>query len=108
MTDRISISERQAVFKSTCELLRILSRNVARQEDPLNITPQLLKRFVAAAMTCPGFTPVMKDDIGYMANLSDSELRNYGLPRFANTWRHQYAIAPKLNAPDDVVEVSQD
>ena len=30
----------------------------------------------------------------------------YQLPRFADRWRHQYAIGPKPGFPLDIVEVS--
>jgi hypothetical protein len=47
----------------------------------------------------------MKDDVAYMTNMSETEQRAFGQPRFANSWRHQYAIAPKPGIPLDVLEV---
>jgi hypothetical protein len=57
-------------------------------------------------MSCPGFTPLMKDDIAWTINMGEQEQRAYGQPRFANRWRHQYALAPKPGMPLDVVEVT--
>ncbi|KID69387.1 RNA recognition, RNP-1, partial [Metarhizium hybridum] len=104
VTDRITISQRHAVFKATCELARLLSRSIQKQDDQVNLTHQLYRRLIATAMKCPGFTPLMKDDISYLANLSDMEERWYNQPRFASCWRHQYSLAPKPGMPLDVIE----
>ncbi|KAK9442399.1 RNA recognition, RNP-1 [Metarhizium brunneum] len=104
VTDRITISQRHAVFKATCELARLLSRSIQKQDDQVNLTHQLYRRLIATAMKCPGFTPLMKDDISYLANLSDMEERRYNQPRFASCWRHQYSLAPKPGMPLDVIE----
>ncbi|KAG8412601.1 hypothetical protein J3458_014311 [Metarhizium acridum] len=104
VTDRITISQRQAVFKATCELARLLSRSIQKQDDQVNLTHQLYRRLIATAMKCPGFTPLMKDDISCLANLSDMEERRYNQPRFASCWRHQYSLAPKPGMPLDVIE----
>lgn len=48
----------------------------------------------------------MKDDIAFLATLSDLEGRGFNQPRFASCWRHQYSIAPKAGIPLDVLEVS--
>lgn len=47
----------------------------------------------------------MKDDIACLAGLSEMDERRYNQPRFANSWRHQYSIAPKPGMPLDVLEV---
>ncbi|OAQ60636.1 RNA recognition, RNP-1 [Pochonia chlamydosporia 170] len=104
VTDRITISQRQAIFKATCELARLLSRSIHKQDDPVNLTTQLYRRLVTTAMKCPGFTPLMKDDIACLAGLSEMDERRYNQPRFANSWRHQYSIAPKPGMPLDVLE----
>jgi hypothetical protein len=103
--DRITVRQRRAIFKATCELIRLLSRSLQRGDDPINLSQQLFRRVTVAAMSCPGFTPLMKDDIAWTINMSDQEQRAYGQPRFANRWRHQYALAPKPGMPLDVVEV---
>ncbi|VUC20469.1 unnamed protein product [Clonostachys rosea] len=104
-TDRITISQRRAIFKATCELIRLLSRSIYKNDNPLNLNKQLYRRVVSAAMNCHGFTPLMKDDIGWLANMSDREQQqSYGQPASANGWRHQYAMSPKPGMPLDVVE----
>lgn len=100
------MSQRRALFKATCELLRLLSRAVHRGEDSLNLTSQLFRRLATAAMLCPGFTPLMKDDIAYLSHTNERDQMHHGQPRFAERWRHQYALAPKADAPVDVIDVS--
>lgn len=106
MTDCVTISQRQAIFSATCELLRLLRRSIDRSENTLNLTPQLFERVVTAAMGCPGFTPLMKDDIAYIAKLTETRRREMGQPRLAHAWRHLYALSPKPGVPLDVIEVS--
>ncbi|KAH7309090.1 hypothetical protein B0I35DRAFT_360210 [Stachybotrys elegans] len=104
VTDRITISQRRAVFEATCDLLRLLSGSIYRNSDPINLNTQLYKRVIASAMSCPGFSPMMKDGIAYIVNMSGLEQRSFGQPRFAECWRHQYALAPKPGIPLDVLE----
>jgi hypothetical protein len=66
---------------------------------------QLFRRLTTTAMSCPGFTPLMKDDLAWMVNMSDAEQRSYGQPPSAHGWRHQYALAPKAGVSFDVIEV---
>lgn len=103
-TDRITIGQRRAAFKATCELLRLLARSIQKQDDPVNLNNQLQRRLVNAAMKCPGFTPLMKDDIACIAGLSDVDERAFNQPRFASCWRHQYSISPKPGISFDVLE----
>ncbi|CAM1501608.1 Fc.00g035920.m01.CDS01 [Cosmosporella sp. VM-42] len=104
-TDCITIAQRQAIFKATCELLRLLARSVDKGDDPINLNSQLYRRVVASAMGCPGFTALMKDDIAWMVNLTDLDQRSFGQPRFANSWVHQHSTVPKAGVPLDVIEV---
>ncbi|KAG6028453.1 hypothetical protein E4U41_000670 [Claviceps citrina] len=103
-TDRITISQRRAAFAATCELLRLLARSIQKQDDPINLNTQLHRRLVTTAMKCPGFTPLMKDDIAYIAGLSETDEREFNQPRLASCWRHQYSISPKPGVPLDVLE----
>ncbi|KAG6295498.1 hypothetical protein E4U45_006046 [Claviceps purpurea] len=103
-TDRITISQRHAAFAATCGLLRLLERSIEKQDDPVNLNAQLLRRLATAGMKCPGFTPLMKDDIAYLAGLCDVEEGAYNQPRFACSWRHQYSMSPKPGVPCDVLE----
>ncbi|KAG6016766.1 hypothetical protein E4U43_003132 [Claviceps pusilla] len=103
-TDRITISQRRAAFAATCELLRLLARSIQKQDDPVNLNNQLLSRLINAAMKCPGFTPLMKDDIACIAGMSEMEQREFNQPRFASSWRHQYSISPKPRITCDVLE----
>lgn len=48
----------------------------------------------------------MKDGIAWITNMQALDQEYYQLPRFADRWRHQYAIGPKPGFPLDIVEVS--
>lgn len=106
MTDHITIYQRTAIFDATCELVRLLHRAVEKEDDIVNLSSQLFKRVIAAAMSCKGFTVVMKDDIAWMGGLKDAHTRFYGQPRLADSWTHQYALVPKAGIPLDVIEAS--
>ncbi|RDA90263.1 hypothetical protein CP533_4616 [Ophiocordyceps camponoti-saundersi (nom. inval.)] len=98
-TDRITLSQRHAIYSATERLLQVLSTKVKRGCNGL--TTQLLTRLTNAALGCPGFTPLMKDNISWLLNVSDREQRFFGQPRFAHSWRHQYSLAPKPGTPLD-------
>lgn len=113
MTDRVSISQRYAVFRATWDLVEELTHRLARERETVSASPnagrlsdQLLKRVITAAINCPGFTPLMKDDLSSFVHLSEENFRAAGVPPSAASWRHQYAIAPKVGVPFDVIEVS--
>lgn len=102
----ITMRQRYSVYKAACELLRLLIAAINDKRDEADLTPQLFRRLWKAAMLCPGFTVCQKDDIAYIAGLSEQEQREFNQPRFANSWVHQYALAPKADIPLDVLEVS--
>ncbi|KAK5998982.1 hypothetical protein PT974_01367 [Cladobotryum mycophilum] len=104
LSDHITIRERRAIFKSTCELIRLLSKSIFNKDDLVNLSPFLLRRITQAAMTCPGFTHCMKDDIAWITNMGANDLAYYYQPLSAQRWRHQYALAAKPGIPGDVVE----
>lgn len=105
MTDCITLKQRSAVFQATQDLIRLLLRSLEKGDDPINLNRQLLRRVTKAAMECPGFTTLMKDDVAWLVGMVDGEQRVHGQPRFASSWRHQYALTPKPGMPLDVVEV---
>ncbi|KAL2209326.1 hypothetical protein CC79DRAFT_1367515 [Sarocladium strictum] len=111
LTDRVSISQRYAVFRATWDLVEELTHRLARERETVSASPnagklsdQLLKRVITAAINCPGFTPLMKDDLSSFVHLSEENFRAAGVPPSAASWRHQYAIAPKVGVPFDVIE----
>ncbi|KPM35669.1 hypothetical protein AK830_g10901 [Neonectria ditissima] len=104
MTECITITQRQAIFNATCELLRLLARAIEKNDDILNLNTQLYKRVIASAMTCKGFTTRMKDDIAWIVDMAEATMIGFGQPRFASSWVHQYAIVPKPGIQLDVVE----
>lgn len=106
MTELITLRQRHAIYNACFSLIRLLSSAIAhgRHEEILN--EPLRKRLVHAAMTCPGFTVVQKDNIATIVDMSESRRLEYGLPRFASSWLHLYALSPKANFPLDMIEVS--
>jgi len=104
--EMITIRQRESVFKSCLDLIRHLQHLIEMRRDPDKLTPQLLKRLVTTAMQCPGFTILQKDNIAYQVSFDDPKTREYNQPRFANSWLHQYSVAPKPGTPLDVIEVS--
>lgn len=105
MTECITVGQRYAIFQATRDLLRLLLKSLDKGDDPVTLNKQLLRRIVKAAMECPGFTILMKDDVACIVGMTDDEQRSYGQPRLASSWRHQYALVPKPGMPLAVVEV---
>lgn len=104
----IKIKERDAIYRTTVSLFRQLSRSILSEEDPIHLTPALLRRLVEVAMHCPAFTTMMKDSIAWLTSMQSLDHVFYQMPRFPHSWRHQYAIGPKPGFPIDLVEVSDD
>ena len=107
MVDYITIHDRALLHKATIDLLTLLVERVNNNSEDINLTTMLLKRVWKAALKCPGFTPVMKDDIVYIAGIDDQTAREHGVAPFATEWGHIYTIGPKLDAPHDLILVSQ-
>ncbi|PHH79671.1 hypothetical protein CDD82_2229 [Ophiocordyceps australis] len=103
-TESITISHRQALYSATERLVQVLMDKIDRDSDSINLNKQLQIRLINAALSCPGFTPLMKDNIAWMLNVSEAEQRHFGQPRAAYAWRHQYSLAPKPGVPLDVIE----
>ncbi|KAF7544436.1 hypothetical protein G7Z17_g9954 [Cylindrodendrum hubeiense] len=101
MTEYITITQRTAIYKATCELVRLLARAIEKNDDLINLDSRLFKRVMASAMTCKGFTTVMKDDLAWIVDMTDAQARFYGQPRFADSWTHQYSLVPKPGIPLD-------
>lgn len=116
MSDYVTIHQQSYVYDSCQKLLEVLldeldpnvlTRKAERQKrlGHERLTPQLLRRFINAIMLCPGFSVVQKDNIASMANMSDLDMRNFNMPRNAQSWNHLYALGPKPGVPTDFLEV---
>lgn len=101
----ITIKQRQTIFNTAFNMIRHLSEKI--HDDPAHdrLTPQLFHRLVGAAMNCKGFTVLQKDNVAFMAGLDEARCLEFGQPRFAEMWRHQWGLAIKPGMPLDVVEV---
>lgn len=106
MTDFITVQQRGAMFRATCDLINLLLKSMEVGEHSFHLNKQLLDRLASASINCPGFTPVMKDDIVWLSAMDEQKLSLCNQPANADTWRHIYALAPKPGAPNDLIEVS--
>ncbi|KAK3372400.1 hypothetical protein B0H63DRAFT_496912 [Podospora didyma] len=109
MADCITVRQRHAVYQATIELIQLLIGILGKDtqyrhyhENTLNL--QLLKRLVTAAMLCPGFSVLQKDNVAYIAELSEYQIRQFNQPRFADLWTHQLTLCPRPGIPLDVLE----
>ncbi|KAK1758349.1 hypothetical protein QBC47DRAFT_440951 [Echria macrotheca] len=102
----ISMGERHFIaavgFKLVYHLAQMLS---CPSHDPADtcITPQLLKRLVAAYLTCPGFSATQKDNVVFTGNYTGNP-EELGMPRLPEHWRNAHFLVPKPGAPVDLVE----
>lgn len=108
----ITISQRNAMHKATMDMIRVLKSTITRmvleqQYDQQELNSKLLMRLGRAAMTCPGFSVTMKDDIAYIMGFTDAQQREFGQPLFGDRWIHLFTLIPKPSFPLDVVEVSR-
>jgi hypothetical protein len=106
MVDCITIEDRNILHHTTKKMLEILVERVNNNDDSVNLNGMLLKRVWRAALTCPGFTPSMKDDIVCIAGLDDRTAVDFGLAPHASFWNKLWTIGPKPEAPVDVLLVS--
>jgi hypothetical protein len=106
MVDYITIEDRNLLHETTKRMLQILIDRIANNDDTVNLNPMLLKRVWRAALTCPGFTPSMKDDIVVIAGLDDQTAIEFGTAPFASFWNKLWTIGPKREAPVDLLMVS--
>ncbi|RYO78033.1 hypothetical protein DL762_008909 [Monosporascus cannonballus] len=104
-TQHITIKQRHQMYETVVELIRLLKKQIWDGRHEHRLTRQLLDRLVKAAMLCPGFTVLMKDNIAELVGMDETRARrDFNQPRFANQWRHQYATSPKPGVPLDVLE----
>lgn len=108
--EHITIKQRHSVYDATLKMIVTLSTKVNRGDFKNNteterLTPQLFGRLVTAAMLCPGFSVVQKHNIATVAGLPESKSREFNQPRFPDSWRHQWTLAPRPGMPIDVLEV---
>lgn len=114
MTHYITIRQRYRIYKAVVDMIHIIQTNIFNTErrphmpehlrtDVLN--EKLLKRVLRAAMCCPGFTPLMKDNIAFISNINEVQAMDCGQPAYANTWRHIYGLVPNPALPSDVIQV---
>jgi hypothetical protein len=106
IADRITLRQRHSIYDATMKLIGLLKQALARENRTHEtvINPQLMKRLVTAAMLCPGFSVVQKDNIAALAEMDQETARAFNQPRFAEQWVHLHGICPKPGIPIDVLE----
>ncbi|KAI0487381.1 hypothetical protein F4859DRAFT_253613 [Xylaria cf. heliscus] len=106
----ITIKQRHSVYEAALKMITTLSTKINNGDYKNNaeagrLTPQLLDRLVTAAMLCSGFSVVQKHNVATIAGLSEVKSREFNQPRFPDSWRHQWTLAPRPGMPIDVLEV---
>ncbi|KAL2161127.1 hypothetical protein VTH06DRAFT_8346 [Thermothelomyces fergusii] len=106
MADHITLRQRHAIYDATVRLIVLLKQALQRDQRSHEtvINPQLMKRLVTAAMLCPGFSVVQKDNIAVLAEMEDERARMFNQPRLAEHWVHLHAVCPRPGTPLDVLE----
>ncbi|KAG9230481.1 hypothetical protein BJ875DRAFT_431518 [Amylocarpus encephaloides] len=103
MVDYITIEDRNLIHSATKDLLIMLVERVNKEYDTINLTNMLLQRVIRAAIKCPAFTPVMRDDIVFLGGVSDQLAKEFGVPPFAYEWCELWCVGPKPGVPHDVL-----
>ncbi|RSL57059.1 hypothetical protein CEP54_008477 [Fusarium duplospermum] len=103
-TDFITVAQRGAMYKASFKLIRLLTGAVSRNDDPVNLNHQLFRRVVASVMKCKGFTTLQKDNIAFLVQMGQAEMRMYHQPENASSWVHQYSVTAKAGVPQDVLD----
>jgi hypothetical protein len=106
MADRITLRQRHAIYEATVKLIGLLKQALQRDSrtHETTVNQQLMKRLVTAAMLCPGFSVVQKDNIAVLVEMEQDRARMFNQPRFAEQWVHLHGICPKPGIPIDVLE----
>ncbi|KAK4200153.1 hypothetical protein QBC40DRAFT_174581 [Triangularia verruculosa] len=110
-SDVITLKQRQVIYDATCRLLELLAETLLKEDRPVNnrrqenvLNEQLYKRLVNAAMICPGFSVLQKDNIAFIADLDGSRVTQFNMPPFADCWGHLYNLCPRPRVPVDLLE----
>ena len=103
--EQITLEQRNAIFASVLKLMQHLHTAIRQGRHEKCLNSMLLKRLGSAAMSCPGFSVVQKDDISYLSHLDRCRDRLFNQPRGASLWTHQLTLGPKERIPMDVIEV---
>ncbi|KAK4222354.1 hypothetical protein QBC38DRAFT_427468 [Podospora fimiseda] len=106
-SENITVAQRYQIYDATEKLVTMLKEKIdlAKQEVHANLNEQLFKRLVKAAMICPGFSALQKDNIAHIAGLTQPECATFNQPFFAYEWRHLHTICPRPNKmPMDLLD----
>jgi len=106
--ENITIMQRHLIYTATVRLAALLRNTLLspkHDEKDSTVNGQLLRRLFTAAMICPGFSVVQKDNIAVAAGYGNAELKIFNIPTNAHCWIHMHTLCPKPGIPVDVLEV---
>ena len=106
MVDYINVQDKIRLFQTTKTLVLYLIDRVKNQPHDLHLTPMLLRRVWRAAINCPGFTQVNKDEIVFYAEVHPQIALELGVVPYADRWQCLWTIGPKPGCPLDLLMVS--
>lgn len=104
MSKHITVRQRFAVYQAAERLIMKLKENMKRSNCHLMLNEQLLKRLTQAAMMCPGFSVVQKDNIAALVGMDDAKASMFNQPRLAFEWTHIHTLCPRPGLPIDLLE----
>jgi hypothetical protein len=114
MTAYITVRQRYRIYKAVTDMMHTLFGAIHNFDRRANhdhtyasemLNEKLLKRLTNAALGCPGFTPLMKDNIACLVGWDGYKTAQHNLHPTANRWRHLYALTPNPVVPADVIDV---
>ena len=108
MVDHITVADRHLLHRATIDLIKLLQERIDSGADPVNLNNQLFKRVWRAALKCPGFTPVMKDDVVFICGIDDRTALELGVAPYAVWWKPLFTIGHRRDVPTDTLMVSQE
>ncbi|KAK0633737.1 hypothetical protein B0T14DRAFT_442956 [Immersiella caudata] len=104
----VTVMQRHLLYNSTLRLAEMLRKSLDHpKHDPHDpkLNEHLMRRLFQAAMLCPGFSIVQKDNIALACELKrTTSLNMFNIPSYADSWAHQHTLCPKPGIPVDVLE----
>ncbi|KAK3996304.1 hypothetical protein QBC44DRAFT_232199 [Cladorrhinum sp. PSN332] len=108
MSKHITVGQRFQIYDATIKMVTILKAKIALAAEQRQRREQLkllFDRIVKAAMMCPGFSVVQKDNIACCAGWGELKCSKFNQPCFANEWKHLHTLCPRpTRVPIDVLD----
>jgi hypothetical protein len=101
MASYITIADRDILYDGTLTIVKHLIHKISMESEHITVNGRLLKRVTQAALRCPGFTEMQKDNIAFICNVKEP-----GLAPYADHWHVFKVLGPKHGVATDVLLVS--